>query len=684
MRNPLLQPAGLPAFKRIRPEHAEPAIDELLRRNRSALARLLAANTSYTWGNLIGPLEECQDELHRAWSPIGHLHAVADSEELRKAYNACLPKLTDYETELSQNEDLHGAYRQIAGGPEYGRLDTAQRKAVDNSLRDFRLSGIELPPEKRARFREIQQSLSRLQTRFEENLLDATQAWTRHVRDPALLEGLPQSALELAAQAARQRQTDGWLFTLEYPSYLPVMQYAESEPLRREMYDAYTTRASEQGPAAGNFDNSDVMVEILNLRRESASLLGYGSYAELSLARKMARSPEAVLEFMHDLVLRSRRVAQAEFAELAEFAGTRHGRSQLNAWDVAFYSEKLRRQKFDISDEDLRPYFPLPVVLDGLFEVVHRLYGVSVRERHGVERWHEDVRFFEITDEAGALRGLFYLDPYIRRGKRSGAWMDDCIVRRRTSSRTQLPVAYLVCNFPPPVEDRPALLSHDEVMTLFHEFGHGLHHMLTLVDYADVSGINGVPWDAVELPSQFMENWCWERESLDLIARHYRSGERLPEPLYRKMQAARHFQSGMQMLRQLELALFDFRLHHEGRGATAADIQALLDEVRRDTAVIIPPPYNRFQNSFSHIFAGGYAAGYYSYKWAEVLSADAFSKFEETGIFDARCGRLFLHSVLEQGGSRDPMDLFIEFRGREPSIEALLRHSGIVPVSHEN
>ena len=678
MSNPLLEMTGLPPFAHIRPEHVEPAVDTLLAENRETVRRLLAANREYTWDNLVQPLEEMEDRLSRVWAPVSHMNSVVNSEALRQAYNACLPKLSEYSTELGQNAELHAAYRSLHDTGEYARLDTAQKKVIDDALRDFHLSGVDLPAEQQARFKEIRQRLSKLTTRFEENVLDATQAWTRHVTDEARLSGLPDSARAMARQAAEQKGLDGWLFTLDFPSYYAVVSYADDRELRREMHEAYVTRASDQGPNAGKWDNSEVMAEILALRHELANLLGYRTYAERSLATKMADSPERVLGFLHDLARRSRPQAQKELDELRAFARDKFGLADLQPWDIAYYSEKLREHTYAISQEELKPYFPETRVIPGMFRVVERLYGITIREVEGVEVWHPDVRFYEIRDENGELRGQFYLDLYARENKRGGAWMDDCRGRFRHADGTlQTPVAFLTCNLTPPVGDQPALFTHDEVITLFHEFGHGLHHMLTRIDYIDVSGINGVPWDAVELPSQFMENWCWEKEALDLIAGHYRTGEPLPDDLYRRMYAAKNFQAGMMMVRQLEFALFDFRLHHEYDPQKGARIQEILDEVRAEVAVVEPAPFNRFQHSFTHIFAGGYAAGYYSYKWAEVLSADAFSLFEERGIFDPETGRRFLHAILEQGGSRDPMDLFVEFRGREPRIDALLRHSGI-------
>lgn len=676
MTNPLLESAPLPAFDRIQVRHIEPAIDSLLEGNREALDSLLSGNTPCTWETLLQPLQENEDRLNRAWSPITHLHAVADNEELREAYNACLPKLTNYATEMGQNADLYRACKQIAESDGYERLNHAQRKIIDNALRDFRLSGIDLDHAKQQRFREIQQQLSQLQTKFEENLLDATHAWSKHIEDVERLKGLPESTLALAAQTARHDNREGWLLTLDFPCYAPVMQYAEDRELRREMYTAYVTRASDQGAEAGKWDNSEIMLAIITLRKEMAELLGFDSYAGYSLARKMAGSPAEVLDFLEDLGRRSRPVADAEFAELKSFAREHFQANDLCAWDIAFYSEKLSQHRFHFSQEDLRPYFPALRVVEGMFTVVRQLYGLSIKERGGVACWHPDVRFFEIHDADQELRGSFYLDLYARPHKRGGAWMDECIVRKKYNGTLQKPVAFLTCNFTPPVDGAPSLLTHEEVQTLFHEFGHGLHHMLTLVDYPAVSGINGVPWDAVELPSQFMENWCWERESLDMVAAHYQNGSPLPDSLFDKMHEAKTFQSGMRMARQLEFALFDFHLHHDAQVESSAQIQQLIDTIRARIAVVIPPAYNRFQHGFAHIFAGGYAAGYYSYKWAEVLSADAFSKFRENGIFDKKTGQHFMQSILEQGGSRDPMELFIEFRGRKPSIEPLLRDSG--------
>ena len=677
MDNPLLRREGLPPFSRIRPEHVEPAIDHLLAENRAGVKRLLAEVERPGWHNFIEPLEEMEERLSRAWSPVSHLHAVMDSEDLRAAYNACLPKLTDYGTEMGQNRALFEAYREVA--EKGGDLERAQRKLLENALRDFRLSGVDLPEEKKERFRQLSSELSELTTRFEENLLDATNAWEKRVTDEAELAGLPESARDLARQMAERKGLEGWLFNLEFPSYYPVVTYADNRELRRELYEAYSTRASDQGPHAGRFDNSEVMEHILAVRHELARLLGYANYAERSLATKMARSTEEVLGFLRDLARKAKPQAERELEELRAFAREHHGVEQLEAWDLPYYSEKLRQHKYNLSQEELKPWFPETRVIPGMFEVIGRLFGVEIRESgEPVETWHPDVRFYEIRDRSsGELLGQFYFDLYARPKKRGGAWMADCLSRMNTANRQQIPVAFMTCNFTPPVGEKPALLTHDEVQTLFHEFGHGLHHMLTRVDWPSIAGISGVAWDAVELPSQLMENWCWEREALNLISGHWETGEPLPDALYERMIAARNFQSAMQMLRQVEFALFDFRIHLEYDPDKGGRIQEILDEVRDEVAVVRPPKWNRFAHGFSHIFGGGYAAGYYSYKWAEVLSADAFSLFEENGVLDPETGRLFRETILEQGGSADAMELFVAFRGREPSIEPLLRHSGI-------
>ena len=677
MDNPLLNFETLPRFSAIEPQHVVPAIESVLAANRDAIARLLETNDELTWDTLVQPLEDLADRLARVWSPVSHMNSVVNSPALREAYNTCLPLLSEYATELGQNEALYQAYRSIAERDDFMALHHAQRKIVENALRDFRLSGVALDRERKARYKAIIQELSTLSAKFEQNLLDATHAWSKLITERGLLGGLPESALAQARQAAQRKGEEGWLFTLEFPSFNAVMSYADNRDLRREIYEAYVTRASDTGPHAGRWDNTPLMERILALRHEEARLLGFSNFAERSLATKMASQTRQVMDFLHDLAQRTREHAHAELEELCTYARQQHGHDEMEAWDVAYFSEKLRQHRFTLTQEELKPYFPEDKVLEGLFAVVRRLFGLEVRRVEGVDVWHEDVRFYEIRDGRGEARGSFYLDLYARADKRGGAWMDECIVRRRTARGLQLPVAYLTCNFTPPLGDDPALLTHDEVVTLFHEFGHGLHHMLTQVDYAGVAGIQGVAWDAVELPSQFMENWCWEREAIGLFSGHYQTGEPLPGDKFDSLLAMRNFQAGMKMVRQLEFAIFDFRLHLEYDPARGARIHELLEEVRRQVAVIHPPPFNRFPHSFAHIFAGGYSAGYYSYKWAEVLSSDAFSLFEEKGIFDAETGMRFLQAILEQGGSRDPLELFVEFRGREPQIDALLRHSGL-------
>ncbi len=681
MINPLLENTTLPAFSNIKPEHVLPAMTQLIADSRSTINALLANGGPYTWASLVEPLEDIDDRINRAWSPVGHMNAVVNSDELREAYNACLPLLSEYATEVGQNDVLFQAYKSIAEGPEFEKLDTAQRRIIENALRDFRLSGVDLPPAEKQRFKEIAQELSRLGSQFQDHVMDATQGWTRHVEDESLLAGLPDSAKAMAAQAASARGLTGWLFTLEFPSYIAIMTYADSRELRRELYTAYATRASDQGPNAGQWDNTPVMEKLLALRHDEARLLGFKNFAELSLATKMAPGTDEVVAFLENLAERSRVSAKEDLAELRAFAEGELGINNPDAWDWTYASEKLRQKKYQLSEEEVRAYFPASRVVAGMFAVVERLYGLTIREKGGIDVWHPDARYYEIHDQAGELRGAFFLDLYARAKKRGGAWMDECVTRRRLADQVQIPVAYLTCNFTPPTGDAPALLRHDEVQTLFHEFGHGLQHMLTRIDHLGVSGIHGVEWDAVELPSQFMENFCWEPEALALISGHRETGEPLPKSLLDKMIAARNFQSGMQMLRQLEFSLFDFRIHRDFEPAQGGRIYSILDEVRRKVSVVFPPDFNRFPHSFSHIFGGGYAAGYYSYKWAEVLSSDAFSLFEERGIFDLQTGREFMENILEKGGSQKAMELFVAFRGREPSIDALLRHNGLAKAA---
>ena len=676
--NPLLATTPLPAFSKIAPRHVVPAVDGVLADARARIAQLSNQSGQQTWDSLAQPLDDLDDRIAQIWAPVGHLHAVADNPELREAYNECVAKLSEHESEVGQNEALFKGLKSIADSTAFEGLDEPQRKTIRDALRDFHLSGVDLDQRAKGRFRRVNSRLSELHSKFSENVLDATQGWTKHVTDEAVLEGLPHTALALARDTAEREGLGGWLLTLEAPSYLPVMSYADNEELRREMYEASTTRASDQGPNAGRWDNTELIEEILELRHEKATLLGFDNFAEYSLATKMAATPSEVLEFLTDLITRAKPIAEHELTELKNFTARNYPATLLNAWDIAYYSEKLRQRKFDITQEELRPYFPVDQVLKGLFEIASRLFGVRIEPVSNVDVWDREVRFFTIFDDSGVLRGQFYLDLYSRPHKRGGAWMDECVVRRRVGSDVQTPIAFLTCNFSPPVGDTPALLTHDDVTTLFHEFGHGLHHMLTLIDYRSVSGINGVEWDAVELPSQLMENWCWEREALLLMADHWRTGEPLPDELLERLRAARNFQAGLKMIRQLEFALFDFRVHLEHDGEKAPRAQEVLARVRREVAVIHPPAFNRFAHAFSHIFSGGYAAGYYSYLWAEVLSSDAFSKFEQNGVFDSRTGRDFMRCVLEKGGSRHAMDSFVEFRGRAPRNDALLRHSGIV------
>ncbi|MBL3556262.1 MULTISPECIES: oligopeptidase A [Marinobacter] len=676
MNNPLLTDDLLPKFDHVRTEHMETAIDQILSENRVKIAQL-AQQDEPTWETLAQPMQATEDRLERAWSVISHLNGVMNSDDLRKVYKSCLEKLTEYSTELSQNTELCDAYKKLAASEEYKGLSEAQRKSVDNTLRDFHLGGVDLPPEKKKQYADLSMELSELSNRFSDNVLDATQHWYKHITNVEELAGVPESALDGAKQAAQQKDLDGYVITLDFPSFYPVMTYCDNRDLRREVYEAFVTRASDMGPDAGTWDNTPVMAEILKRRHAMAKLLGFNNYAERSLATKMARSVDEVLDFLNQLAGKSKPMAEREFAELKAFAKDTHGVDDLQAWDVGYYSEKLRQQRYDISPETLRPWFPVDKVVPGLFAVAEKLFDVQIEAKPDVETWHPDATAYCISRNGEPL-AWFYLDLFARQGKRGGAWMADCRVRwRNLRGQLQLPVAFLTCNFTPPVNGKPSLLTHDEVTTLFHEFGHGLHHMLTQVDVLDVSGINGVAWDAVELPSQFLENWCWNPDSLALIASHHETGEPLPEDLLQKMLAAKNFQSGMAMVRQLEFSLFDFRLHAEFTEEAPTNPLDMHRKVRSEIAVVEAPAFNRFPNSFSHIFAGGYAAGYYSYKWAEVLAADAFSLFEERGIFDPETGKAFLQNILEKGGSQEPMELFKAFRGREPQVDALLKHSGI-------
>jgi len=667
----------LPAFSQITPDIIQSAIEAIIADNRQQVDRLVA-NKNVSWDGLIKPISLLEDRLSKAWSPVRHLNSVKSSDKLREAYNACLPLLSEHSTEMSQNYQLYQGYRTIADSPAYADMDTAQQKTIDDSLKHFRLGGVDLEGEDKQRYQQLQKDLSELQSSFENNLLDATQSWQKLISEAQQLQGLPEYAIAMVKQLAEQNNQSGYRLTLDMPCYISIITHAQCRELRKEIYEAYTTRASDQKITDKKWDNADNMQQIVAKRQEKAKLLGFDNYAEYSLETKMAESVKQVLDFLYDLAQRSRSAAIDEVAERQAYAESLGFEGELQAWDYAYYSEKLKQHKYQISEEDLKPYFSDDNVIGGLFEIVKILYGVDIKSADNkVDVWDKSVRFYQINNSAGEMIGQFYLDLYARENKRGGAWMDECINRYHIDGKTQIPVAYLTCNLTPPIGDEAALFTHDEVITLFHEFGHGLHHMLTRIDVPDVAGINGVEWDAVELPSQFMENFCWQKPALELFARHYQTGEPLPEELFDKMVGAKNFQGALLMLRQIEFALFDIRLHQQVSLTSAAQIQDILDQVRTEISVVKTPHNNRFQNGFSHIFAGGYAAGYYSYKWAEVLSADVFAAFEEAGIFDATIGRKFLHCILEQGGSRPAMKSFQCFRGREPNIDALLRHSGI-------
>lgn len=678
MSNPLLNFTDLPPFSQIKPEHVKPAVEKAIADCRAKIEQVLAGNTEPTWDNLVAPIEEVDDHLSRIWSPVSHMNSVMNSDELRDAYESCLPLLSEYGTWVGQHKGLFEAYKAMKASEDFASLTQAQKKTITDSLRDFELSGIGLPADEQHRYGEISKRMSELGSKFSNNVLDATMGWTKHIEDEKQLAGMPESALAAAKAAAEAKELDGYLLTLDIPSYLPVMTYCDNQELRKELYEAYVTRASDRGPKAGEWDNTEIINEQLKLRFEIARMLGFNTYSEKSLATKMAQSPSQVLGFLNDLASKAKPQGEREVEELRQFAKSEFGVDELNLWDIAYYSEKQKQHLFQISDEELRPYFPEAKAVSGLFEVLNRVFGMTVKEREGVDTWHESVRFFDIFDADDKLRGSFYLDLYAREHKRGGAWMDECRVRRiNEQGELQTPVAYLTCNFNRPVGDKPALFTHDEVVTLFHEFGHGIHHMLTQVETGAVSGINGVPWDAVELPSQFLENWCWEEEALAFISGHFETGEPLPKEMLEKMLAAKNFQSAMFILRQLEFGLFDFTLHTQFDPDIGPRVLETLADVKSKVAVLPSLEWNRFSHSFSHIFAGGYSAGYYSYLWAEVLSADAFSRFEEEGIFNTETGKSFLNNILEMGGSEEPMELFKRFRGREPQIDALLRHAGI-------
>lgn len=667
----------LPKFTQLDCDKILPLVESFIAHNLKQIDRLLDQKGPYTWENLMVPMEENDDILDRLWSVVSHLNSVKNQPALRKAYNACLPKLSEYATQMGQNQRLYQAIESIAQGTHYASLSVAKKKALKDMLRDFRLSGVALGTHEKAQFAALQKELAQMTSQFSDNVLDATDAWFKDIEHEEQLAGLPQSAIALAKERAQAAEKTGWRLNLEFPCYHAVISFGEDRALREEIYRAYVTRASDQGPFAGKWDNSPLIEKIVQCRHQMARLLGYESYGEYSLETKMAKSPEHVLSFLKDLANRAYPMAQEEFKALKVFAHEQLQLDELNPWDISFASEKMRQAQFDLNPEELRPYFPEEKVIQGMFDVVEKLYHVQIQPIPDVDVWDPSVRFYQISDSKG-IRGQFYLDLHARAHKRGGAWMDECQVRRKLKNGVQIPVAYLTCNFAGPSETLPGLLNHDEVLTLFHEFGHGLHHMLTKVDIKEVSGINGVPWDAVELPSQFLENWCYEAQALPLFSAHYQSQACLPESLLNKLKAAKNFQSGMRMVRQLEFALFDFKLHHQPNAQTLISAQAVLDEVRKEISVVPVPEYHRFAHSFGHVFSGGYAAGYYSYLWAEVLSCDAFSRFQEEGIFNSKTGQSFLENILERGGSMDPNDCFESFRGRAPSIEPLLKSHGLI------
>jgi oligopeptidase A len=660
----------------------ESELDALLTASTDRVSEL-AKTESPTWDNFIYELDIVTDEIQRFFSPIRHLNSVMNGEEVRAVYNACMPKLSAWFTDFGQNRELYEKTLQLKESDLFADLDKGQRKSIEDQLLGFELGGVALEGDEKRRFKEIALGLSNLGTRFQENILDSTSAWHKTVTSASDLAGFPESSLEGARLAAKEHDEEGYRLTLDYPSFHAVMTFADDRSLRQEVYTAYMTRASDLSVATSvdaadaNWDNAENIEKIIALRTEKAKLLGFANYADYSVANKMVESPQQVIEFIEKLAARSRPSAEADYKRLCQFAKDDYAIDPLCAWDIAYYANKLKKKLFDFSEEDLKPYFPANVAVPGLFEVTGRLFGLEITKLNDADVWHDDVSVYQIKDSSGAMRGAFYMDNYARSEKRGGAWMDVCVGRMKKKHGTQLPIAYLTCNLTPPVGDQPALLTHNELTTLFHEFGHGLHHMLTKVDHASVAGISGVEWDAVELPSQFLENWCWEREALDLVSAHYESGEKLPQELLEKARAAKNFQSGMTTVRQLEFALFDMRLHQTTDCPSAERVQQILNDVRDEVAVYPVPEFVRFQNAFAHIFAGGYAAGYFSYKWAEVLSSDAFSRFEEEGIFNQQTGGDFLHAILEKGGTQKALELFVEFRGREPEIDALLRHNGL-------
>ncbi len=678
MENPLLSSSHLPPFSQIKAEHVVPAVEYIIKQATHEVKQLELLADTATWQNFAAVLEDVEMSIDNVWSSVSHLNSVTDSDELREAYQQGKEVLTNFHTQLAQNLTLFTGYKRIAESNNFDNLSAAQKRIVSNSIRDFTLSGAELPEKEKKRFAEIVQELSKLQVQFEQNLLDATQAWHLLITDESELAGLPEYALEMSKANAERNEQTGWRFGLDFPSYLAIMQYADSSEVREKIYRAFVTRASNQSDNPNEFDNAPVIDNILKLRHEKALLLGFSDYTELALATKMADDADEVTRFLQDIAIHAKPIAVKEIAELNEFAKTTYGREKLDPWDYSYFSEKLKQEKFSLDSEVVKQYLPAEKVISGMFDVCQRLFGVTVKQNTTTDTWHQDVLTFDIFNGKNKLVGQFFSDLYAREGKRSGAWMGVCRHRQNTSSNHALPVAFLTCNFTPAAKGKPALLTHDEVETLFHEFGHTLHHLLTQVDEMGVAGINGVAWDAVELPSQFLENWCWHAESLPLISAHYKTNEPLPNSLLKQMLAAKHFQTGMQTVRQLEFSLFDISLHkQDNQSDKSPSVQDVLNTARNDVSVIQAPEYNRFQCSFSHIFAGGYAAGYYSYKWAEVLSADAFDEFEQNGIFDKITGAKFLASILSAGGVPTAASMFKDFKGRAPSIDALLKSTGL-------
>jgi oligopeptidase A len=674
--NPLLQATGLPAFAHIRPEHVEPAVLETIEASRAELEQLIeaASQSAPDFEALILPLEALGDRLHRVWAPVRHLQSVANAPELRAAYDACLPALSRYATELGHNQRLYQLYQRLStdkAAKQKGASEGGER-LLELAIRDFTLAGVHLPEEQKARFKAIMEELAQTEALFEHNVLDSAAAWSLHISDAERLKGIPEHVLEAAAELARESGQNGWILRLDQPTYVDVVTHADDRELRQQIYRAWSTRASDQADYSPDNDNSAVIERILALRHEAAQIVGYANYADYSLATKMAKSADEVRTFLMDLVAHSRAAARRELAELEAFAGF-----GLEPWDIAYYSEKLRHRKYAISDEELRPFFPLPRVMSGLFSVLEKLYGLRVAPVEGIETWDQNAAYYQLSGPDGKPVGGFYVDFFARSTKRAGAWMDQCLNRSREGGQLQIPVAHLVCNYSRPTGDRPSLLTHDDVVTLFHEMGHVLHHLLTRIDYPSVAGINGVPWDAVELPSQFMETFAWEPEVVALCSAHYQTGEPLPATILKSLRESKNFQAGLDLLRQVEFALFDMRIHGGAEPADGARVTAILREVRADVAVIRYPEWNRLAHAFTHIFGGGYAAGYYSYKWAEVLAADAFAAFEEGGLFNAELAQRFRQNILEVGGSRDIAEAFIAFRGRPAHVNALLKQTGI-------